>query len=353
MGDEHRFLSVVQVYDSIVDSPWRVIGAVVQGASHARTGQPCQDAQAYRRLPDGELLIAVADGAGSAERSELGARLAVDTALNALSASLVGSRPHTQAQWEDLLREVFVQTRQAVQDLSTEDGFPLRQYATTLTVVVAAAGCLASAQVGDGAVVVLDASGKLFAATHLQKGEYANETHFLTQPDLLEHLEVQVCRQPVSALAVMSDGLVRLALKMPSGEPHFPFFQPLFGFAARKQSETQAAEQLADFLASERVCARTDDDKTLVLASYTASTALVPFKRQEDLLAHGSEDFTGPPLVDQPVSLPVAAPEPEPEPVVQSELLHMRTRRRKPRRNLIQFLFPWIWKGPALKELGE
>jgi len=70
----------------------------------------------------------------------------------------------------------------------------------------------------------------------------------------------------VRALAVMSDGLTRLALKLPANEPHPPFFQPLFAFASAADGQAQAEEQLAAFLASERVCARTDDDKSLVIA---------------------------------------------------------------------------------------
>jgi hypothetical protein len=42
-----------------------------------RSGKPCQDAQAFAVHPAGALLVAVADGAGSAERSDEGAQAAV------------------------------------------------------------------------------------------------------------------------------------------------------------------------------------------------------------------------------------------------------------------------------------
>ena len=46
---------------------WRVIRASVQGTSHAKTGQPCQDSSSVGvGAPDGMLVAAVADGAGSA-----------------------------------------------------------------------------------------------------------------------------------------------------------------------------------------------------------------------------------------------------------------------------------------------
>ena len=64
----------------------------------------------------------------------------------------------------------------------------------------------------------------------------------------------------------MSDGVVRLAVNVVENVPHTPFFQPLLKFAAEMENEKKAQEELAAFLASERVSARTDDDKTLVLA---------------------------------------------------------------------------------------
>jgi hypothetical protein len=138
---------------------------------------------------------------------------------------------------------------------------------------------LVVAQIGDGAVVAMDMDDSLFTVTRLQRGEYANETHFLVQEDALDQLVIDVVDRPVQALAVMSDGLIRLALKMPSQEPHTPFFSPLFRFAASVEEDDAkrdaAGEQLAAFLSSDRVNARTDDDKSLVLAVRSAAVRAV------------------------------------------------------------------------------
>jgi hypothetical protein len=82
---------------------------------------------------------------------------------------------------------------------------------------------------------------------------------------------VVAARRPVRALALTSDGLLRLVLKLPGYEPHPQFFRPLLTFVRETADENQAQADLADFLASERVCARTDDDKTLLLAVWTES----------------------------------------------------------------------------------
>ena len=53
---------------------WRVVAAAVQGVSHQRLDLPCQDALGYLVLPSGTLVVALADGAGSAQYSDQGAR---------------------------------------------------------------------------------------------------------------------------------------------------------------------------------------------------------------------------------------------------------------------------------------
>ncbi|WP_431983541.1 protein phosphatase 2C domain-containing protein [Streptomyces qinglanensis] len=68
-----------------------VAGASVQGTGHLAAGRDCQDAFRAADLGD-TVVLAVADGAGSRERSALGAHLAVDTACRVLTEEVPG--PH-------------------------------------------------------------------------------------------------------------------------------------------------------------------------------------------------------------------------------------------------------------------
>ena len=70
---------------------WRVVAASAAGSAHLARGLPCQDAWAWRCLPTGPLLAAVADGAGSAARAELGAALAVEAVMDALVHRWLGA----------------------------------------------------------------------------------------------------------------------------------------------------------------------------------------------------------------------------------------------------------------------
>ena len=247
---------------------WRVVGSAVAGASHLRNDLPCQDYQSSRLLPVGDgqaLLVALADGAGSAENADLGAYIAVEAVLQSLEDSLT-TLDASSLDFESAMRAAFADAQLALFERAEGEEIPVRSLATTLTCVIAVDGFLTVGQLGDGSVIIQTGEDELVAVTQPQRGEYANETFFLVQEDALEHLQVQVLHYPVQGLAVLSDGLMRLALQMPANLPHLPFFKPLFAFIASVEDVDAAKGQLASFLSSERVSARTDDDKSLVLA---------------------------------------------------------------------------------------
>ena len=87
---------------------WRIIGASVTGTSHGKTGTPCQDAHAFRCLPNGTAVLVASDGAGSAERSAQGANAAVETALDALAQAVVQAWPASDEDWQALFQDVSV-----------------------------------------------------------------------------------------------------------------------------------------------------------------------------------------------------------------------------------------------------
>src|SRR5690349_18611216 len=112
---------------------WNVAGASVQGTSHMERDVPCQDAHLYRVLPEGHLIIAVADGAGSAARSDEGAWLAVQQAILSLEIVLSDSIPTDELMWRATMAQCFAAAGDAIAQLAAQDGSSLRAFATTLT----------------------------------------------------------------------------------------------------------------------------------------------------------------------------------------------------------------------------
>jgi hypothetical protein len=247
---------------------WHVAAASVRGTSHEKTGQPCQDAHYWRLLTDAGLVLAVADGAGSAAQGQIGATIASWTAATTLYAHLSRSpRPRDAAGWEACLTTAVEAAQAAVYAEATARQVARRHLATTLILAVATADHVAVMQIGDGAVVVEDGAGNVIALTLPLSGEYANETLFLTASNALATAQMHVWSGKPTSLGAFTDGLQRLALSMPSGVPYAPFFTPLFRFVAAETNAKAAREQIEGFLRSERVTDRTDDDLTLVIAT--------------------------------------------------------------------------------------
>lgn len=255
---------------------WQVVHARAAGTSHLSSGLPCQDAVVWRGLSSGLLAVALADGAGSAAMSETGAELAVTAALQALEDSAANQNPDELTAWGEAVQAALRSARERLLVEAESTGSPPNSYATTLTCLVAAGNWLVLGQVGDGVLVVRTPQGDHYTLTQAQRGEYANETLFLTMPEALEKAYVQAVELDLAGLALMSDGLLRLAVQLPDYTPHTPFFLPLWAFAARSGPSTHANEQLGEFLKSERVCSRTDDDKSLLLAVNSSYTAFAP-----------------------------------------------------------------------------
>ena len=253
---------------STYDSGWRVAAMAARGARHEKSGAPCQDAHGWRAWPNGMLAIAVADGAGSASLAEVGSAVAVQTALAFIHKTLPTPVPRVESLWRAWLGQTMQVTREAVVAEAMSRHRPLRDLATTLLLILASRDLAVAAQVGDGAAVVNGPGPALAALTRPPSGgEYLNETLFLTSAEALNQVQYGVHDAPVSQLAAFSDGLQMLALKMPGGIPHGPFFHPLWRLVEPRTDPVAGTESLARFFKSPRLLERTDDDLTLVLAA--------------------------------------------------------------------------------------
>jgi hypothetical protein len=244
---------------------WRVVGASVAGVSHQRVGLDCQDRQQCREVAQGVVVAVVADGAGSAGCGDFGSTLAAEEAWRSLAERAAGPLPATESGWHGLLRDTLAAARRVIVE-GAQGAWEPRDMATTLLAVVATPGLIAAGQVGDGAVVARFGAESLLAVTRPVGQDYVNETTFLTAPDAVEKAPLVVMEGELTGLAALTDGLQRLALKMPWGTPHKPFFEPLFRLLAAQPPGAQSKAHLEGFLRSPAITQRADDDLTLVLA---------------------------------------------------------------------------------------
>ena len=249
---------------------WRVLGESVIGSSHEKRGIPCQDFHDWAILPEDIVIISVADGAGSAAKAEIGSCIAAQTAIDhIISQDNLPDSTDNDAAWTEFLKEAVNISREALLSYSHLQSLRLSDLATTLILAIASPDLCAVAQLGDGIAVARDNEGKLFSLTIPQRGEYINEANFLTSSKALEDTEVFLHRKSLTHIAVISDGLQRIGLRMPSYEPFPGFFSPIFSFISNidNDKDSEDKEELLTFLKSAKIKGRTDDDLTLVVAS--------------------------------------------------------------------------------------
>ncbi len=258
---------------------WRYIAAAVQGTSHSFTGISCQDSFDMKLLgagTDDEILILVAsDGAGSATKAEMGARLAC-LEFSELMAQYVAEGGEVARITRAESAEWIQQIAGAITLKAKEYKCTLRDFACTFLAAVLSRDRAICLQIGDGAIVITD-QGNYRPVFWPQSGEYANSTYFVTDTSVTELLQFAALTYPVDEVALLTDGLQMLALHYATRTVHAPFFRPMFARLRIEPPGKSAylTQALVEYLDSAVVNKRTDDDKTLLLATRLAPESVV------------------------------------------------------------------------------
>ncbi|WP_159732629.1 PP2C family serine/threonine-protein phosphatase [Methylosinus sp. Ce-a6] len=252
---------------------WRIAAASAIGTSHVRQGVVCQDRHAcnvHREVGGKTVAILVAsDGAGSAQRAHEGSEIACSVFLEQVDDFLaVGNAVGDIG--ADLARSWVTAIRSIISVRAEEFGATIRDYACTLLAAVVSEEAAAFIQIGDGAMVVADEAGEWAWVHWPQRGDYANSTFFITDERAAEQMAFDLVRGSIDEIAVFTDGIESLVLHYATKTVHAPFFEKMF--APVRALETEGLDDtlsagLERYLASPTVCERTDDDKTLILAT--------------------------------------------------------------------------------------
>ena len=144
----------------------------------------------------------------------------------------------------------------------------LRQFACTLLAAIVGPTSVWSVQIGDGLIVFDGLEQERYAfAFWPDSGEYVNTTRFLTDDDYKIRCRSDRLSRPITHLALLTDGLQMLALDYASALIYTHFLAPMFAVVTTSTDPLTLQTNLRGFLNSPRFNERTDDDKTLLLAS--------------------------------------------------------------------------------------
>lgn len=215
------------------------------------------------------MVLVASDGAGSASVADVGSALACDTFVKLVTDYLgKGGRV------ADIVRPLVERWIAGIVygfGLHAEArGLELGDYACTLLAAIVGEDATVFVQIGDGAIVHSDGAGGWSWVFWPQHGEFANTTNFITSDQVRETLAFQTTMLPFEEISIFTDGLENLLLRKAQKEVHGPFFDSMFRSVRSSTAsglDGALSRELEKYLASALINQRTDDDKTLILAS--------------------------------------------------------------------------------------
>lgn len=252
---------------------WKTLVHSATGTRHQREKMPCQDAGGM--LITGQTIIGVAaDGAGSAKKSEIGSKLVVEVTKAELNKALghikVGSFFGFRLTWSEskakqVFDKVLKENVKALNLKASQLKCPVEQLASTLIGFVITPKWTAIGQIGDGFVVIRESGEEEYKLVFPpEKGEFANETYFVTGKRAGSKIRVSIINHPIDFICASTDGLEKVALSFATKSAYQPFFK---GFENNFKSE-QGGEWLKGWLENNTALnAKTGDDKTVVVVS--------------------------------------------------------------------------------------
>lgn len=237
---------------------YKVSWAVCAGRRHQQEGTPCQDWVAVRRK-DAVVCCALADGAGSRSRSELGAECVTQAV-----SELLSSQFETLWTLEDSTLASAV-IDHCVQELKRLEP-PIYELACTLLFCAAHRdGRFLAGHLGDG-VMIREEGGALSVFSPPDNGEYQNETYFITGGDAVDRLRVRRGQWTAQGtLLLMSDGTADSLYHYADGTPAAAC-QTLAAWL--RDGEEKVISQALQNNLEHTFAKRTGDDMSLILLSW-------------------------------------------------------------------------------------
>lgn len=243
---------------------WKRCGRVKQGRSHLSVNVPCQDSVAtlYRRNVS---VVALSDGAGSAELSHIGSMICVTKLCEACCRSF-------DIIWkmsEETARASLVRSIRNALAEELPDGHEINSLASTVLVVAVKRNRYIAAHLGDG-VIGVQSGDSLRLLSGPDNGEHSNETTFVTSNDAVDRLRIyrgliQGERERITGFILMSDGPEAALYRKQDGKlaPACSKLLDVVGHMNRQEADCLVSEVLELIAAT-----KTFDDCSIALMAH-------------------------------------------------------------------------------------
>lgn len=182
---------------------WQSIQCVMQGKGHLKENLPCQD-KTFFIQKNNVYVITLADGAGSANYSEIGAEIITKEMSIYLSENF-----EYLFDTEDgvLVKNILIEEiDKIIQNKSSEIGCNPKELASTFLAVAVKGSVFLILHIGDG-VIGYRKNDKMLVASKPDNGEYSNFTTFTTSENKMYSLRIFKGKiNDISGFILMSDG---------------------------------------------------------------------------------------------------------------------------------------------------
>ena len=261
----------------------RIAQVSLRGSHNLNRDGLCQDAHLSKviQITEGVIVVvvAVADGAATAEQSKHGAIVAVKSAVSTVTDAITHSNnlAYSEEDWSNLMKKALIRAAADLSEDAKAARRELHEYATTLTLLAVAPGIVASAQVGEGLVIIYDLQENLSAATvppsistflaNSENGAAPNkidtQTTYLTSANASTVAQVYVARKQAQCAAVITSGLIEVLIERTQGELFAPNIQRLLRVVNPSNDLEAPQRELLNLLKSQQM--NTAEDLTAVV----------------------------------------------------------------------------------------
>jgi hypothetical protein len=199
---------------------WLIVHYSAIGKDHRKHNKPCQDHRSIQRMDQQWGVAVCCDGAGSAEKSDIGSRFVAEQTANVLALTI--EKEHwlthhclpTSEAWNTISRQALYQVYQDLESFAQVNNLELKLLACTVIAVIYSPIGLLVTHIGDGRAAYCNNEGQWQAIMTPFKGEEANMTVFITSsiwhdPD--KYIESRVILDKPFGFTLLSDGCENFA----------------------------------------------------------------------------------------------------------------------------------------------
>lgn len=182
---------------------WNCIKSAIQGKSHIYDDTPCQD-KVFAINYNDTCIISLADGAGSAKYSHLGA----EAITKFICQNMDSSFEHFFNEENGLaIKHLLIHNiQQLLQSVAENNNCTINDLASTLLTVAIKNDDFIIIHIGDGVIGYLS-NDELKVASKPNNGEFANTTVFTTSKDIISSMKlIKGNLNNITGFVLMSDG---------------------------------------------------------------------------------------------------------------------------------------------------